>query len=288
MKKILALALTGLLLACGSTAMTATAENDGVSNSTLYLVPGTYVSGGEKIENTVSSGAEKLTDEQCGKIFTDNVYLCTLPAGEALPVPTSARTDKEGNAYTFNGWWAIVDATVTYFDTVPESSEISFLYADWRADLSQRKDPVEPEEGVTVQSKFYLSITHAGGETETVALSISGTESTAAYQFGYGAPVQLYNEWFELKKGDKITVYTTGLGDSEEPQESPINVEGGKGLEITLEYSNTENNDTADYLSVVKGSTVMSYTSEATKHYRIYLKFYDDGAVMTVYMQPME
>ena len=63
------------------------------------------------------------------------------------PKPKSTRKDKDGNDYSFNGWWAIVDATVTYFDVVPDVTESIYLYADWRADLSQRKDPVKPEEG---------------------------------------------------------------------------------------------------------------------------------------------
>lgn len=290
MKKILALTLTGLIAVCGSTAFTATAETDDVAPaaaSSIYLVPGTYSADGQKVENVIPSGADKLGAEDCAAIYTDNAYLCTLAEGEKLPVPVSERKDGAGNAYAFNGWWSIVDATVTYFDTVPSVTETTFLYADWRADLSQRKDPVEPDGTTVTKPKYYMSVKHKGAEEEEIiALNVSGTDSSEAYQFGYGAPVQFYNEWFSLQPEDEITVYTTGLGGSETPCVSPITISGK--FTITLEKSAEENNNTADYLSQVAGTTAIKYTGTTSRHFRIYVKFYDEGGTMTVYMQPKD
>ena len=157
MKKILALILVNVLALCGTGAMTASATT--VDNAapqpvaeitaeqpSLYLVPGTYTLDGQKVSNTVSgSGVKQLTAAECEDIFTENAYLCTAQKGASLPIPSSTRKDKNGNAYSFNGWWTIVDATVTYFDKVPQISETTYLYADWRADLSQRMDPIIPD-----------------------------------------------------------------------------------------------------------------------------------------------
>lgn len=286
MKKIISLFLTGALALTGAAALTSCKNTE---ETNLYFVPGTYVEDGEKVENVISSeGAKALTAKQCSKIKSDNVYLCTLEAGEALPVPTSGRVDKDGNPYTFNGWWTIVDATVTYFETVPEITETTYLYADWRADLSQRKDPVEPEESTAVQPRYYMSILRAETqETEIVSLLISGTDISNAETLGYSAPVQLYNEWFELNPGDEISVYTVGISDSEEAQLAPVSV-GGSKTTITLEKSGTENNNTADYLETSGNTTVVYKETLQPRHFRIYIKFYDKGATMTVYMQPME
>lgn len=297
MKKLLALTLTGLLVLGGSGFAVATAETSPVrpdlqaditssEKSNIYLVPGTYTENGTVAENVISSGATKLTESECGEIFTDNAYICNLSAGDKLPVPQSTRKDKDGNSYSFNGWWTIVDATVTYFDTVPDTEETTFLYADWRADLSQRKDPVITDESTAVQPEYYMSILRKETQkTEIVRLYVSGTDASSALQFGYGAPVQFYNDWFELSEGDEITVYTKGLGGSEKPCVSPIEVNGK--CEITFDKSATENNDTADYLERT-GDTTVTYTASETKHFRIYVKFYDEGATMTVYMQPKE
>lgn len=298
MKKILAFTLTSILLLGGSgaaiaaSATTASPEvpkAEATTQSKLYLVPGTYVSGGETVKNDIPSGATALTDDECAEIYTDNAYVCTLGKGAALPAPESQRKDAEGNLYTFNGWWTIVDATVTYFETVPEISETTFLYADWRADLSQRKDPVEPDESTTVQPRYYMSIVRAEtGKTETVTLLVSGTDVSNAENLGYSAPVQLYNDWFELNPGDEITVFTAGLGGSEEVQQAPLATGDAKG-EITLENSANEHNDTKDYLENAAGTLKLTYKqSQSSRHFRIYIKFYNGGSTMTVYMQPQE
>ena len=167
MKKILSLVLISIFLLGSSAAavsLKATAEPSREAQSKsvatkqnkLYLVPGTYMSEGAKVENAVPAGAAKLTAEECAEILTDNVYLCNLSAGDALPVPTSSRKDKNGVPYQFNGWWSIVDATVTYFDKMPELSETLYLYADWRAELSQRKDPVIPDESTVAVPSNYM------------------------------------------------------------------------------------------------------------------------------------
>lgn len=284
MKKIVALTLTGLFALAGAATFTACGNSD---QTNLYFVPGTYLEDGVKVENVISSGATALSEKQCAKIKTENVYVCTLEAGEALPVPTSNRVDSEGNPYTFNGWWTIVNATVTYYNTVPELTETTYLYADWRADLSQRKDPVEPDGSAVVQSKYYMSILRAETqETEIVSLHVSGTDVPNAETLGYSAPVQLYNEWFLLNPEDEITVYTVGLTDSEEAEPAPVKVEGKK-LTVTLENSDAENNDTNDYLET-NGTTLVYRPEIEARHYRIYIKFYDKGATMTIYMQPME
>lgn len=295
MKKILALALTSILVLGGSGAAVAAfaetspaaPQTEAAAQNKLYLVPGTYTAGGVKTKNAVPTGASALSDEECAEIYTENSYICSLAAGEKLPTPTSERKDKDGNAYAFNGWWTIVDATVTYFETVPEIAETTFLYADWRADLSQRKDPVAPDESVVVKTRYYMSIERAAtGKTEEVALLVSGTDVPNAETLGYSAPVQLYNDWFELSEGDKITVYTAGLG-TEEVLQAPITT-GEKSPVITLENSAAENNDTKDYLENVKGSQTITYIATSARHFRIYIKFYDGGSTMTIYMQPQD
>ena len=78
-----------------------------------------------------------------------------------------------------------------------------------------------------------------------------------------------------------------GLTDSEEAQLAPVAV-GGAKTTITLENSGTENNNTKDYLETSGNTTVVYKESLASRHFRIYIKFYDKGATMTIYMQPME
>lgn len=303
MKKILALALTSILILGGSgSAVAASAaaglapephtETTATERSNLYLVPGTYISGGVKVNNGISSGATKLTDEQCEAIFTENAYVCSLDAGAALPAPTSTRTDKEGNAYSFNGWWTIVDATVTYFKTVPEIAENTFLYADWRADLSQRKDPIIPDAGEEVEPNHYMQIKHAGAaEQEKVTLHKAFTNMMNAETLGYLYPVELYVEGLELQPGDVITVYTTGLTDAEEAVISPV-LDAGNNRTIQLEASGDKDNDTADYLSADAGSQrrnpTLTYKSEEAGVFNIYIKYFAKGSIMAVYMESKE
>ena len=298
MKKFLAWALTSLV-ALGGTGMavTATASTKDspltqtvatTTQSNLYLVPGVYLSEGVKVENGISSGAQKLTKEQCDEIFTENAYLCTLYAGAVLPTPTSERVDKNGEKYAFNGWWAIVDATVTYFEKVPEVSETTFLYADWRADLSQRKDPVAPDPGVVVEPNHYLMIKRASGETEKIILRKSGTDVAAAMDLGYGYPVQLLNQ-ITIYAGDVITVYTTGLDKTaEEPVLAPIGDYQNRAIQ--LESNGNGSNKTADFLTADRGSArrspSMTVNDGVSGMYNIYIKFFSGGSNMAVYMEP--
>lgn len=294
MKKILALTLTSMLVLGGSVAAgIATAETEALpaaptetsaaetTQNNLYLVPGTYKAQGEKKENGIGDGAEKLTEEQCGAIYTENAYLCTLTEGAALPVPTSER---EG--YTFNGWWTIVDATVTYFDKVPAHSETTFLYADWRTDLSQRKDPVEPSESTTIKPMHYMVIKHTNGEEEMLTLRVSGSADPSAAKLGYDRAVELYNGWFELSPGDTISIYTVGLTEGiDEAEIAPLDVTGRK---ITLENGESGNN-TASFVTSSAADATLTYRKVLKKrHFRIYVKFYSKGANMAVYMEPMD
>ena len=299
MKRILAVVLTSVLLTGGSvSAVSANATTEALpvsqtetvaeKQNNLYLVPGTYTSDGVKVENTVTSGATKLTSDECEKILTDNAYLCNLSAGDSLPVPTSERVDKNGVPYKFNGWWSIVDAIVTYFDKVPELSETTYLYADWRADLSQHKDPIVPDESNVAVPAHYMSIKRAAtGKEETITLRVSGTDETSAETLGYYKPVQLYNDWFELNPGDVIKVYATGLGGSDETQAAPLDLPGQR---ITLENSGLIANNTGTFLKIdANDAQALIYrATQTTRHFRIYIKFKSAGAEMTVYMEPKD
>lgn len=256
----------------------------------VYLVPGTYMQGGVKVENTVSSGVQKLTPEQCEVIFTENAYLCTLDVGAALPAPASNRVDKAGNPYSFNGWWTIVDAMITYFDTVPDAEETVFLYADWRADLSQRMDPVEPDPEVVVEPNHYMLITRAdGGVEEKITLRKSATDVSSALDLGYGSPVQLYAQ-FTLHPGDRFTVYTTGLSSSEKPVKAPYADKNNPTRHFNLEANGAGTNDTANFLSAsgtnYRENPVLTYIAENSGTYNIYIKFFGAGETMNVYMEP--
>lgn len=303
MKKILALTLSSILILGGSgIALAASAdsspapaesvqEEETVKKTNLYLVPGTYLSEGETVENTIASGAEKLTDDECEEIFTPNAYLCSLEKGAKLPKPSSTRVDKEGKAYSFNGWWTIVDATVTYFDTVPSLSETTFLYADWRADLSQRKDPVAPEEGMIVEPNHYIVLKHADGTEQKITLIRGFTNLTNAETLGYGFAAELKIEGLTLVPGDSFTVYTTGLTDSDKAVISPIG-NATTQWSIDLEASGDKDNDTKTYLSAEKSAyylkkPVVTYKYEEEGTYNLYIKYFSKGSKMAVYMEPM-
>ena len=299
MKKILALVLTCLLLV-GSIGIVAfaTTANDGAqpvaaAANKLYLVPGTYMSGSTKVANTVSgNGVRKLTQAECDEIFTENAYECTLAVGAMLPTPSSTRTDSNNKKFTFNGWWAIVEATVTYFDRVPSaSSGITFLYADWRADLSQRKDPVAPG-GVTVTGKVhYLTITRAADkQTEKITLhrGIPGYAPNAE-KLGYNDASEL-STTITLNVGDVITVYTTGLVSGEDAVAAPIalNYEG-RTRTVTLDSDTNNGFITSNYVTPTVPASYRSpvtLTCKQAGKYDIYIKFFSGGTNMSVYMQP--
>lgn len=293
MKKIVALTLTGVIALAGAATFAAcTTDSPDLSpQENLYFVPGTYVSNGEKVENEISSGATKLSEEVCASMNTENVYRCALGAGQALPVPTSARVDKDGVPYTFNGWWSIVNATVTYYDKVPTVTTTTFLYADWRADLSQCKDPIIPDAGVVVEPNHYMSVVRAeSGETERITLRKAFTNMMNAETLGYLYPVELVAEGFELCPGDVITVYTTGLKDSEEAVISPV-LDSSRKRSINLESSGDGSNVTADYLQAADLSSyatrpTVTCIAEEVGYYNIYIKYFSGGSIMAVYMEP--
>lgn len=287
MKKFLALTIAGIISLGGVAAFSACSA----ANGTVYLVPGTYISEGGQVENTLKSGAKKLTDEQCVEINTDNTYLCTKSRGSSLPKPLSGRTDAEGNVFEFNGWWTIVDATVTYYDKVPKvaTDETLFLYADWRAPLSQPKDPIIPEGGTTAEPDHYMVIKHSDGTEDKITLRKSWAD-TASETLGYKYPVELTTQAFTLTAGDMIYVYTTGLTDDEEAQLAPIHPDG---CLIELSASGDKANDTADYLdafapTTFRGDPYLTYKLEEAQLFNIYIKFYKGGSNMSVYLEPKE
>ena len=298
MKKFLAVTLICLLLLCSTGVVIATAlTSDGsdakatANEQTLYLVPGTYLSNGTKVNNTISSGATKLSQEDCDAIFTDNAYLCDLSVGAKLPIPTSTRVDKDGNPYSFNGWWAIVDATVTYFDKVPDAAVVNFLYADWRADLSQRRDPIDPD-GEEAEVLHYMEVKRkATGETDKIILRAGSTDMPTAEQLGYGYAVQLYAYKFELCPGDEVKVYTVGLLAGDEPQLAPIAQSSSDLREISLESSTINGNVTANYLTTSvpaywKSPCKITCSADTARYYDIYIKFFARGTNMAIYMEP--
>ncbi|MCI8458217.1 MAG: hypothetical protein HFE46_00905 [Clostridia bacterium] len=299
MKKILSLILVSLLAVCSLGVITATAATTQSSpaplaaeeQGKLYLVPGTYVEGGQTVENEVPTGATKLSAAECEAIFTQNAYLCTVERGAKLPVPISTRKDKEGNPYCFNGWWTIKNATVTYYKSMPKVTEPTFFYADWRADLSQHKDPIIPDGVVAAEPNHYLELKHADGTTENVKLIRGFTNISSAENLGYQFAAELKVEGLELKPGDSFVVYTTGLKESDKAEKSPI---GGsnKQWSIDLEASTEKENDTKDFLSAPESAYYLAeprieYIGEEAGQYNLYIKYFSGGSIMAVYMEPM-
>lgn len=303
--KLLSLAIAAALTvgACGAAA---SAETVGATDAAeteqpkIYLVPGSYTEGGGTAYNTVPTGAEKLADAECDAINTANAYVCTVAAGEALPAAATAR---EG--YTFEGWWTIVDATVTYYAEVPKVKTDLFLYADFRAELSKHRAPIIPEEGVAREYEHYMEVTRAStGKTERIPLYVSGTDVPNAVQAGYGGPVQFYNEWFMLEEGDLIKYYISRVY-GKTPMLAPQNVVGKR--KVTLEVSGVGNPDKStaqslkmlvngedpdfsfpgDYSNPMYGDPMARCKRAGRNYYRIYIKFYDNGGTMTIYQERM-
>ena len=307
MKKFITIALSALFVfGMAATGVTlnakATAESTPAAQAeiaTVYLVPGNYKDvNGDTVYNTLTSGATKLTDDESAAIHTPNAYKCTLSAGDELPEPATTKT-----GVTFNGWWTIEDANVVYHETLPVANETLFLYADWRAELSQPSKPIIPDESVEQEYPHYMEVKRAAtGRTEKIQLFVSGTDVPNAVQAGYGGPVQFYNEWFQLSEGDEIKFYVSNVF-GKLPTLAPQNVANTR--KITLEISGAGNPDkstpssikclingeipdwafSGDYSSPLNGEPMVRCVRKDTNNFRVYIKFYDNGGTMTIYME---
>lgn len=307
MKKLVTIALSALFVfGMAATEITlnatATAENSPAVQAqaaTVYLVPGSYKDDdGDTVYNTLASGATKLTDDESAAIHTPNAYKCTLSEGDELPEPSTTKT-----GVTFNGWWTIEDANVVYHDTLPEVTQSLFLYADWRADLSQPSEPIIPDEDAEQEYPHYMEVMRAAtGKKEKIQLFVSGTDVPNAVQAGYGGPVQFYNEWFQLSEGDEIKFYVSNVF-GKIPTLAPQNVANTR--KVTLETSGAGNPDkstpssikclingeipdwafSGDYSSPLNGEPMVRCVRKDTNNFRVYIKFYDGGGTMTIYME---
>ena len=295
-KSVIALTLSAVL-SLGVSGAAAVAETDKAAptakadeTAKVYLVPGAWYDGATKahVPNSVDGATALSETEKTALHLENNVYLAG-EIGSALP---TAQTTREG--YTFNGWWTIENATVTYVETVPQTKEPLYLYADFRAALSQPQAPVNPPEDAEEEIAHYMRVEHQDtGEVEIIPLFVSGTDVSSACTAGYSGPVQFYNEWFELRANDLIQVYVSNIyGDK--PEIAPKlrgNPEPKCG--VTLERSGS--NNTAEYIArynadkygtfVGVDDPTLKYTSDESHHFRIYIKFYDDGGYMTIYME---
>ena len=297
MKKILILGMAALLgLTCvGGLSATAAAEgtNETEKTAQVYLVPGSYYDeDGAKQQNTVEN-ATALSEDECSALHMEgNVY----KAGEKGSVLPKAQTENYG--IVFNGWWYIVDAEIVYTDTVPAVTEDTYLYADFRADLSQHQDPVAPKGEVKQEYKHYLLITHTDGTSEKVQLYVSGTDYADMDDAGYGAPVQFFNEYFTLKKGDLIQVFITGIIEDDKPTNMPSNKKSGltfanvafetSGKSSTQSYiSNYNAKDDGSGYADVENPT-LKYLGNSSCNFRVYIKFSSQGARMNLYLEPKQ
>ena len=293
MKKVITFAIAGLLaIAGGGAAFTVTADSDAQAvqeTAKVYLLPGSYARNGNRVLNTIE-GLTPLNETELAALHLEgNVYEAGK-AGSALPTPTTTQTDNAGGAFGFNGWWTVVGATVTYMTAVPEVTETTYLYADFRAAFSQRRDPVLPDEGYEDSLNDYILIERATGEKEQVPLFISGTEVPNALGSNvFGRPVQYYNEWFKLYPGDMMSVYITSLFKSLEPTLCPLYASNQSW--VTFE-SNPGVNNTQNWLSgggdQLASGRDKRFECKEEHNYRIYIKFYNSGGTMTIYMQPQD
>ena len=172
---------------------------------------------------------------------------------------------------------------------MPEISETTFLYADWRADLSQRMDPVEPDPGVYVEPNHYMLINPGTENEQKITLRHKGSEMSTALDLGYGYAVELYTMQLSLKAGDKIEIYTTGLiKDKEEPDLAPILGESNK-REVYLDFNAEKGNYTSDYLDKTDGTKrskpTITVKEGVDEKFNVYIKFFGDGSLMWIYLE---
>lgn len=285
------------------TASVAAAETKGAAQ--VYLVPGE----GNSLEGT------KLAEDELSALHMEGDVYRAGATGTQLPTPATTKTDRTGASFVFNGWWTIVDASVTYYTTVPEVEENTYLYADFRAALSQPQGPVNPSNSAgTSTPQHYMLVTRAAtGKQEMIPLHVSGTEVSNAVQAGYGKPVQWYNEWFVMEPGDTVSYWFSGVYGTQpmygpRPRHTPVscdillNASGQYGQTGSyMQYVN-DDYDANDETHSGRGHQsryffnanaadeppTLSYTGPlATQPYifRIYIQFYDEGGHMTLYME---
>lgn len=290
MKKLFSIAVAAMMaagmtlpLATAAQAATDTQPTAEPESAKVYLLPGSYLKDGVRVQNTVANGTELPTAEKDVLHLEGNVYEAGT-IGDSLPLAVTTQTDKEGNAYTFNGWWYILDATVTYTDVVPEVTETTYLYADFRADLSQRRDPVAPAPQEEKELGNFIRILHEDGTQDDIKLNLSATDQAenAMPLDGGTVPVQFGHDWLEFKKGDKFQIWVSGYFGSEEPLIMPHSISdrypiyvnaalesGGKGVAQTyFAYDNALPG--GSYLNVE--DPTFKYTSDETHIFRCFFK----------------
>ncbi len=303
MKKLLSIAMaTALAVTCtaGIAVGTAAAEEmpaPAAETAQVYLVPGSWYDADAKQTkyNTVEGATALSAEEKTALNFSEaqTVYKAGA-AGTTLPTPATTHTDAEGEPFVFQGWWYIQAATVTYTETVPSVKEDLYLYADFRAALSQRHEPAAPTEQVGGGEKNFMLITHEDDTQDVVPLLVSGTDVWNVYDMGYGSKVQFFNEYFTLKKNDRIKVYLTDISDGAKHDDVPVPYPKPHPtygyFSYTLETSG--NNRTSDYLFAdsygLDGSGVveegeepeMAYIPQETLTFRIYIKVEAGGSGM--------
>ncbi len=302
MKKILTVAIATMLSAACVTgaAVSAAATADApaapaAETAQVYLMPGSWYDGtaAETKYNTVEgltalNAAEK---EALHLEAEENVYKAGA-AGSVLPTPKTEKKDASSKPFVFQGWWYIVDATVTYTETVPEANGDLYLYADFRAEASQRHDPVAPPETIGAGDKNFMEVLHADGTTEYLPLLVSGSDSPNITQMGYGVYVQFFNEYFELRHNDRLSVYLTDIseGGDEEPACYPKPSSSGS-FSVSLETNGSGTNRSSDYLTEdsamtkERGKLTLAFMSTESMTFRVYFKIATSGA-LNVYIEP--
>ncbi len=299
MKKLLSIAMaTALVATCATGVAVGAAAIEAApaaETAQVYLVPGSWYDAEEKETryNTVEGATALTAEEKAGLNFAEaqTVYKAGA-AGTELPTPETEHTDAEGAPFVFQGWWYIVNASVTYTETVPETREALYLYADFRAALSQRHEPAAPSAQVGQGDKNFMEVTHDDGTKEYLPLLVSGTDQSGKSEMGYGTPVQFSNEYFELRHNDRIKVYLTNIseeGGDEEPTAYPKR--SSSGYVVTFEANGSGTNKTANYLcddlatSTKDGAYTMAYHHSDTMTFRVYIKVETSGR-LDVYLEP--
>ena len=303
MKKILTVAIATMLsaacvtgIAVSASAVTNAPEAAPAAETAhVYLLPGTWYDAAEKETryNTVT-GATALTAEEKAALHLEadpNVYKAG-EAGSKLPAPATEKKDAEGQPFVFQGWWYIEKASVTYTETVPEAKENLYLYADFRAEASQRHDPVAPPEQVGAGDKNFMEVIHEDGTTEYLPLLVSGSDSPNITQMGYGVYVQFSNEYFALRRNDRLSFYLTDIGEGgdEEPTCYPKPKESGS-FSVSLESNGSGTNRSSDYLcedteaTAERGKLTLAFMSTESMTFRVYFKIATAGT-LNVYIEP--